>query len=175
MFNPKYVTIGKDVKHIEFKNNYIIKEFKNKKYYNDTLEFYKYFNNDFIPKLIDYDYKKITIKQENVGNLLSLKTNLPKDWKEQLKNMEGFFIKNNIFVEDIRFLPYTPLVINNLTVKNNKIYLVDLTMYNYRSRKYIKKKINNLIKNIEFYLNHLEIFPFIFILLYHIITFFYFI
>lgn len=175
MFNPKYVTIGKDVKHIEFKNNYIIKEFKNKNYYNNTLQFYKYFNTDFIPKLIDYDNKKITIKQENVGNLLSLKTNLPNDWRKQLKNMEKFFIKNNIFIEDIRFLPYTPLVINNLTVKNNKIYLVDLTMYNYRSRKYIKDKMNKLICQIEFYLNYLDIYPFFIILLYHIITFFYFI
>jgi len=171
MFNPKYVTIGKDVKHIEFKNNYIIKEFKNKKYYNDTLEFYKYFNNDFIPKLIDYDYKKITIKQQNVGNLLSLKTNLPNDWKKQFKIMEKFFIKNNIFIEDIRFLPYTPLVINNLTVKNNKIYLVDLTMYNYRSKKYIKNKMNRLINQIDFYLEILKHYPFVILLFYHIIKF----
>jgi hypothetical protein len=172
MFNPQYVTIGKDVKHIEFKNKYIIKEFKNKKYYNNTLEFYKYFNNDFIPKLIDYYDKKITIKQENVGNLLSLKTSLPNDWKKQFKNMEKFFIKNNIFIEDIRFLPYTPLVINNLTVKNNKIYLVDLTMYNYRSKKYIKNKMNNLISQIDFYLEISKHYHFVILLFYHIIKFF---
>lgn len=150
MLNPKYVTIGKDVKKIEFKKDKIIKYFKNKEFFNQTLDFYNKYNFDFIPKLISYNKSNNSIIQENVGDLLSLKNNIPDDWENQLNNIRKEFIKKNMLIQDLRFLPYTPIVFNNITVKNNKIYIVDLTMVISSNKKYIDYKFDNIIKQIKF-------------------------
>ena len=87
MFNPKYVTIGKDVKKIYFYDNFILKYFKNRIFYDKTIDFYNKYNFNFIPKLIKKDNAKIMIKQEYVGNMISLKNNLPITWESQINNI----------------------------------------------------------------------------------------
>lgn len=168
IFNPNSVSIGKDVSNIIYYQNFIVKYFKNKQSFDQTIEFYKRYNFNFIPNLINIDEHKVAITQQYVGNLLSLKRNLPNNWEKQLNNIRKEFIKNNIYIEDLRFLPYTPLVINNITVLNNKLYLVDLTMKINTNKKYINYKFNNLIFQIKLYLFLLNYFNYIFLIIPHI-------
>ena len=168
MFNPKYVTIGKDVKKIYFYDNFILKYFKNRIFYDKTIDFYNKYNFNFIPKLIKKDNAKIMIKQEYVGNMISLKNNLPITWESQINNIRKEFIKNNIYIEDLRFLPYTPLVFNNITVKNDKLYIIDLTMVIDSDKKYINYKIDNIIYQIKLYLFLLKYINYIFLIIPHI-------
>ena len=106
---------------------------------------------DFLPKIYKKDPKNFIIEMENCGNLLSLST-LPYNWEDQFNLMKDQFIKKNLFILDIRFMPFTPMVLNNLCVKNNKIYLIDLVMYRKRDQKFIDIKFKILINQIKFYL-----------------------
>jgi len=171
LFNPNRVTIGKDVRLIKYKNEYILKYFKSPKSYQDTINFYENYNFTFTPKLIKSDINNLMIKQEYVGNLLSLNRNLPDSWEKQINNIRKEFIKNNIYIEDLRFLPYTPLVVNNITVLNDKLYLVDLTMKVKSDKFYINKKFDNLIFQIKFYLFLLQYINYLFLIIPHIFYF----
>ena len=53
-----------------------------------------------------------------------------------------------MLVLDIRFMIHTPYVINNLCIKNNQIYLVDLGLYKKRNSEYIDLTFNRLINKI---------------------------
>ena len=170
IFNPKDVKIGKDVDKIIYQETYILKFFKNLDSYNKTIKFYSTFNFNFVPKLLDQTVDKLLIKQEYVGNLLSLKSNLPNNWQNQLRKIKNKFMDHNIYIEDLRFLPYSPLIVNNITVKNNKIYIVDLTMTIKADKIYIERKIENLIFQIRIYLVLLKYIPYIFLVLPHILV-----
>ena len=76
--------------------------------------------------------------------------------------------KNKIIIQDLRFLPYTPLVVNNFTVHNNKIYIVDLTMVLECSTDYINYKFDNLIFQINLYLFILKYINYRFLIIPHI-------
>jgi hypothetical protein len=169
-FNPKKVSIGKDVRLIKYycKKNYILKYFKNNESYQQTINFYTSYNFYFIPRLININPKNLMIKQEYVGNMISLKNNLPITWESQINNIRKEFIKNNIYIEDLRFLPYTPLVFNNITVKNDKLYIIDLTMVIDSDKKYINYKIDNIIYQIKLYLFLLKYINYIFLIIPHI-------
>ena len=168
IFNPKYVSIGKDVKDIKYNKDKINKFFKNKNVYYKTINFYKKYNYNFVPKLISSNDKNISIKQKYVGNMLSLKRNIPYNWEKQLNIIRNEFIKNKIIIQDLRFLPYTPLVVNNFTVSNNKIYIVDLTMVLECSTDYINYKFDNLIFQINLYLFILKYINYIFLIIPHL-------
>ena len=168
MFNPKFVTLGKDVKYIKYNGNFIWKYFKNKIFFDKTIVFYENYRYDFVPKLLSTDVNKLAIKQQYVGNMLSLENNLSICWKEQLDNIRNIFIKNQMIIQDLRFLPYTPLVVNNFTVYNNKIYIVDLTMVIRCSTQYINYKFDNLIFQINLYLFLLKYFNYRFLIIPHI-------
>ena len=169
IFEPKNVSIGKDVKKIDDYKNFIIKYFKNKESFDLTIDFYKKYNFKFIPRLIKSDLDNLMIKQEYVGNLLSLNSNLPDSWEKQINNIRKEFIKNNIYIEDLRFLPYTPLIVNNITVYKNKIYIVDLTMCIKADEKYINYKFDNLIFQINSYLFLLNYINYIFLIIPHLL------
>lgn len=168
MFNPKFVTLGKDVKYIKYNGNFIWKYFKHKIFFDKTIVFYENYRYDFVPKLLSTDVNKLAIKQQYVGNMLSLENNLSICWKEQLDNIRNIFIKNQMIIQDLRFLPYTPLVVNNFTVYNNKIYIVDLTMVIRCSTQYINYKFDNLIFQINLYLFLLKYFNYRFLIIPHI-------
>ena len=170
-FNPKHVYIGKDIKDIKYDKHQVNKFFKNRNAYNKTIDFYKKYNYNFVPELISSDDKNISIKQKYVGNMLSLKRNIPYNWEKQLNVIRNEFIKNKIIIQDLRFLPYTPLVVNNFTVHNNKIYVVDLTMVLECSTdyiNYINYKFNNLIFQINLYLFLLKYINYRFLIIPHI-------
>ena len=149
---PKNFTFGKDISTIAFNSTSVIKKFKKKIGYTQTIEFLNIMKNEpHYPKIISKDLKTLTITMTHCGNLLSL-YNLPDNWKKQIYTIRNTFIKYNYYILDIRFLPYTPYVINNICTKNNKIYIVDVTMYRRRSASYIHYKINFLIFKINVYL-----------------------
>tara|TARA_B110000858_G_C17448403_1_gene313063 strand:- start:14 stop:553 length:540 start_codon:yes stop_codon:yes gene_type:complete len=168
MFNPKFVTIGKDVKYIKYNEHCVNKFFKNKDGYDNTINFYKLYNYKFIPKLISSNIKNISIKQQYVGNMLSLKRNIPYNWEKQLNIIRNEFIKKKIIIQDLRFLPYTPIVVNNFTVHNNQIYIVDLTMVLECSTDYINYKFDNLIFQINLYLFILKYINYRFLIIPHL-------
>jgi len=149
---PKNLTFGKDISKITFNSTSVIKKFKKKIAYIQTEEFLNKMENEpHYPKIISKDLKTRTITMTHCGNLLSL-YNLPNNWKKQFYTIRDTFIKYNYYILDLRFLPYTPYVINNICTKNNKIYIVDVTMFRKRSQYYIHYKINFLIFKITVYL-----------------------
>lgn len=153
---PKKLTIGKDIKKINFSKDYVVKVFKNKIGYNQTKYFLNLTNNYmYFPKIIFTSEPNYEIKMTNCGELLSL-YNLPNDWKEQFLEIKKIFFQLNYYILDLRFLPYTPYVVNNICTKDNRLYIVDVTMYKKRSKKYINYKIDFLIKKISIYLYFLN-------------------
>tara|TARA_B100000035_G_C21018918_1_gene563210 strand:- start:482 stop:1075 length:594 start_codon:yes stop_codon:yes gene_type:complete len=169
---PKYLTFGADIKNIEFKENIVIKTFKNKNGYQKTIYFYNLIDTTFtcFPELISNNENQLQIITSYCGDLVNL-YNLPDNWKEQINYLRHFFLIKKILILDIRFMPHTPYVINNLCIRKDKIYLVDLTLYNEKDEKYINNYFDNLILNIELRLRNRDNMLFLFIL--HIILEFY--
>ena len=166
---PKYLTFGADIRKIEFKENIVIKTFKNRNGYSKTIQFYKFIDKTFhcFPELITNNDENLEIVTTHCGDLVNL-YNLPNNWKEQINNLRHFFLIKKILILDIRFMPYTPYVINNLCTKNNNIYLVDLALYTEKNDIYINKYFDDLILNIELRLmnreNTIILFPLHFVL-----------
>ena len=149
---PKKLTIGKDIRKISFYDDCVVKLFKTTLGYTQTLYFLNLTNNSiYFPKIIFKSDLNNEIKMTNCGELLNL-YNLPKNWKKQFLEIKKIFIKLNYYILDLRFLPYTPYVVNNICTKDNTLYIVDVTMYKKRSKKYINYKINFIIKKISLYL-----------------------
>ncbi|VVU95035.1 hypothetical protein CPAV1605_760 [seawater metagenome] len=151
-FNPKSVSIGKDVKKIIFKEDKVIKYFKNKESYDLTLNFYnKYISFlNYLPKINSFDDSELKIDMANCGDLLSIH-NLPTNWEKIIDDITKKFIDKNIFILDLRFLPFTPYVINNICLKNDKFFLVDVALYRSRPTWYIQSKMLILKYQIKLY------------------------
>ena len=170
-FIPPFVPFGADTKEILFTKSTVIKKFRTNDSYNKTLYFYKEYiksphDQYFFPKLIEkYDYEN-EITFEYCGKLLNL-WNLPNDWQRQLNNLHFFFKKKQMLVLDIRFMIHTPYVINNLCIKDNRIYLVDLGFYKKRNNEYIDLTFNRLINKIYFF-NKWKKYPIVLFLLHFI-------
>ena len=148
---PKNITFGKDIKKIEFQEDRVIKYFKDQEGYRMTLKFMEMMKEyPCYPKLLNYVEKDLMIEMENCGDLLSIR-NLPADWEDQLNQMRQSFIDKQIYILDLRFMPHTPLIINNLCLKNGKIYLVDLVMFRKRDTNFINNNFNYLINQIKLY------------------------
>lgn len=148
---PENLDFGKDIKKIIFNDDTVIKFFRDKNGFEKTIEFSNFMdNNIYFPKIIEQDYKNFKLIQENCGNLLSL-NNLPNNWEYQLKNICNIFKNKKIYILDLRFLPYTPFVINNFCVKNSNIKIIDLTLFRKRPEWYIDYRIKFLILQIKLY------------------------
>ena len=89
-FNPKSVSIGKDVKKIIFKEDKVIKYFKNKESYDLTLNFYnKYISFlNYLPKINSFDDSELKIDMANCGDLLSIH-NLPTNWEKIIDDINS--------------------------------------------------------------------------------------
>ena len=162
LFIFDHVNFGKDIQKIEFKNKSVIKTFKNRESYEKTINFYNLyvrnikFNNNYdiyinkFPQLIKSYKNELKIECENCGTLLNI-NNLPNNWKDQLNIFRKFFLFKKILILDIRFMPHTPYIINNLCIKNGDIYLVDLALYEKKTDKCINLCFDRLIYQIENY------------------------
>lgn len=146
---PKNIKGGQDIKHIIYKENTVEKFFRNNSSYQNTIDFYYYFDKHyFLPKILMKEKKNLKIEMENAGNLLSL-FSLPKNWVEQINFIQNTFCQKNRCILDLRFLPNNPFIINNICLKNDKLYLVDVALHRHRSNKYIQYKMQSLIYNIK--------------------------
>lgn len=146
---PKRIKGGQDIKHIIYKENTVEKFFRNNNSYQNTIDFYCCFvNHSFLPKIIMKEKKNLKIEMEHAGDLLSLYT-LPKNWVEQINFIQHAFFQKHKCILDLRFLPNNPYIINNICLKNDKLYLVDVALHRHRSNKYIQYKIHSLIYNIK--------------------------
>jgi len=155
-FEPKNISFGKDIKKIEFHSDKVIKYFKNYQGYRMTLQFMDMMKEySCYPKLFNKNKSELKIEMENCGDLLSIR-NLPDDWEDQFNIMRESFIDKQIYILDLRFMPHTPLIINNVCLKEGKIYLIDLVMFRKRDTKFINKKFDNLINQIKIYKNMLN-------------------
>ena len=142
---------NKDIAKIIFYNDKVIKYFKRKKEFYDTLNFYDDFKNvNFLPKLFNINENNLSITVEHAGDLLTLNS-MPNDWESQIKTIKKHFIKKKLCILDIRPDPFNPFIINNICVKNNKLYLIDCGLCLERSKIYILYKINLLIYLIKIY------------------------
>jgi len=154
-FLPKCLTFGKDIANITFTGQTVQKTFKTKEIYDTTVEFYEKYitaitDRRLFPKMLGKNAELNVVIFENCGDLVNLWT-LPVDWEEQLNSLRAFFQAKRVLVLDIRFMPHTPYVINNLCVKNGRIYLVDLGFYAERTEAYIDAYFNALIWKIHIY------------------------
>lgn len=101
-------------------------------FYNEIYWFKKLKKYQFIPKILNIDYKNFTISISYEGERICLK-NKPKNWSKQLEKILYILKKNNCFHSDIK-----P---DNLLVNKKKLFLIDFAQ---------SMKISDLKKNIFF-------------------------
>jgi len=141
---PKRLYFGKDICKIKFKHNSVEKYFKNRDAYQKSLYFLRLVkNNKHFPKIFSYERDINCITMSDCGNLLSLDT-LPTDWRKQFATIRSSLKNTKLCILDIRFLPYTPYVVNNVCIKNGTISVVDVVLFRPRSDFYIDYKIGIL-------------------------------
>ena len=142
--NPKCLYFGKDIHKIKFTTNSVEKFFKKRDAFQKSLYFLRLLKgNNHFPNVYSYDPVEKSITMSNCGNLLSLDT-LPKDWRKQFATIRSSLKHNKLCILDIRVLPYTPYVVNNMCVKNGNISVVDVVLFRPRSDFYIDYKIGFL-------------------------------
>jgi len=156
LFNPDYFPHGSDVlKSYPLNNHIFYKKFKKKSklHFLKTIYILKKFKNYyFTPKIILYN-QKLELYTTNCGNLLQIK-NLPNDWENQLLNIKNICIKHNICIKDWGLWEINPFICNNLTMKNNKIYFIDMGDAIISNDKYINYYFEKKIKSIKLILHY---------------------
>lgn len=123
--NIENLPFGREVYKIEIIGDKIFKYYRNKHFYYKNLNYYNILkDHDFIPRnlysedanyLIVQQYRGKLLKQSELDNIIKLKM------IKLLDKLE----KNCIIVEDIKPLFFNNNVINNLTLQNEEIYLID--------------------------------------------------
>ena len=150
IFNPKHFQLGSEIEHISFnyEEQYVIKTFKMDKIdkMNKAIQFSKIFRNvDFFPKLLNYNISNRILQQEYVGVLVNIKYNLPVDWIQQLYNIKNFLIRVGYHPGDLDIWDLNPYIVNNLCVKNDKLYLIDFGDF----KKDTSENINTFFEDLE--------------------------
>tara|TARA_Y100000813_G_scaffold66840_1_gene47164 strand:+ start:585 stop:1184 length:600 start_codon:yes stop_codon:yes gene_type:complete len=86
-------------------------------HYNKECKYLKLlFEYDITPKILEEDVESNCLVITDCGERLTFE-NCPSNWKEQFINIYNILKKENIYHNDIK--------IDNFTVLNNKIYLID--------------------------------------------------
>ena len=123
--NIKILPFGREVRKVIVENDIIKKYYRNRQVYQKNVNYYHIMKNfDFIPKNISYNDKQFLIVQEFKGRLLR-KTDMSIDIIKQFENIIEILKQNNIMILDIKPLFFNNYIINNMTILDNKIYLVD--------------------------------------------------
>lgn len=151
IFNPIHFPFGREVAEISIDKDekLITKKYRKNKisFLNHTVKICQQFQDkmDFIPKMIKTIDRSLV--QEYVGELVDVRYNLPVDWKIQLKNMQNKLNKEKILCSDVEIWDLNPYIVNNLCIKNGKLYIVDFGTWKLNSKKTSFKK---LISDIEY-------------------------
>jgi hypothetical protein len=148
---PSYFFIGSDIEIARReKNDRFYKKFKKHKYdkFVKTLYLMRLFHKEkYVPDLIEYNTSNLEIISSDCGNLLTIET-LPVNWEYQLMTIKKECIKQNILLRDWGLWEVNPFLINNITIKNETLYFIDLGDAEYGDRetieKYFQKKITSI-------------------------------
>lgn len=101
----------------------------------------------YVPDLIEYNTSNLEIISSDCGNLLTIET-LPVNWEYQLMTIKKECIKQNILLRDWGLWEVNPFLINNITIKNETLYFIDLGDAEYGDcetiEKYFQKKITSI-------------------------------
>jgi len=154
IFIPTYLTFGADVKSIQFTPQTVVKEFKNVLAFHQTVKFYDYIKPNeahLFPVLWSIKPEPRVLTMSNCGSLVNL-FNLPTNWEDQINALRSFFLRTGILILDIRFMPWTPYVLNNVCVQSDRMTLVDLALYSKKTETYIQTYFDKLIWQIKTYL-----------------------
>ena len=153
VFIPTCLTFGADISDITFYPEYVVKTFKNLTIYEKTVKFYTYIAPKFAPLfpiILQAEPEACRLTMTHCGTLVNL-FNLPPDYKAQMNAFRACFLQSGILVLDLRFMPWTPYVLNNICVREGHIRLVDLGFYAAKSSRYINAYMDRLIWQIGFY------------------------
>jgi len=124
--NIKILPFGRDVSKIEIISGKIFKYYRSKDKYYKNLNYYHIMKKyDFVPKNLYINEDNYLIVQEFKGNLLKVSDLSNNIIKNDLIRIFDKLEENNIIVPDIYPLFFNKNVINNLTLMNNKIFLID--------------------------------------------------
>ena len=123
--------IGSDIIEVKVieKNNKTIffKKFKKEKVYSYIKTIYilkKLSKYDFVPKIINYNDKDLEIYMSFCGKICTV-NNLPDNWINQLNFIRKILIKENILFIDWGTWEVYPFILNNVCIKDNKLYFID--------------------------------------------------
>ena len=149
---PEFFPMGREVKKIfiDKEMNTINKVYRQKKltcmHYNFQIctEYQDHLS--FIPKLLDSG--KDSLLQEYVGPLVDIRYNLPKDWKKQLVTMQKELNGVQILCDDVEVWDLNPYIVNNLCVKDGKLYIVDFGKWRTNRKK--RTTFKKLMRDIEY-------------------------
>lgn len=151
IYNPEYFPFGLDtIKCYPINNSIFFKKFRNNcNNFNKTILYLKFFEKyNFTPKIISYNEKNKELYTNNCGNLLKIE-NLPTDWESQLLNVKNILKKHELLLNDWGLWRINPFIINNLTLKNNKIYFIDLGDLKKSNKNEIEHIFNQKINKIK--------------------------
>ena len=151
IISPIYFTIGSDICDAKIiSENEFYKKFKKNKYdkFCKTIFILKKLKNEnWIPSVINYN-DNLELYTTNCGEILKIKT-LPSNWKDQLVYIKKQHKKYNILIKDWGLWDINPYIINNLCIKNNKIYFIDLGDTIHANNKEIEHYFNKKIRAIS--------------------------
>jgi hypothetical protein len=126
--SPDYFPFGSDVDEIKrLPNAVFYKRFKKKSYANFcktifVLNLLK--EEDFVPKLHRYT-SGLELYLSDCGNLLQIST-LPWNWEQQLLAVKKVLLRHQILFKDWGLWELNPFILNNLCLKEGRIYFVDI-------------------------------------------------
>lgn len=149
--NIETLPFGREVRKIIIKDNTIYKYYRNRQVYQKTINYYhimKKFN--FIPRNLSYDKNNFLIVQEFKGRLLQ-KKDLNYYINKQLLKIFKQLKKNNIIIQDIKPLFFNNKIINNVSIINGKLYIIDYGDMIISSSDESIKFYNNIILNLKLY------------------------
>ena len=142
-----FFPFGYDVSKVLIKKKKIIKTYINQKKLKNTLSNYEKLKKFyFIPKLLKINNNDLIF--EFKGDLLNLYNNIPANYIYQLMNIFYILANNNILINDLNPWVLNNNIINNFTVIDDKIYIVDFGKISFESRELILKKYHRLLIDI---------------------------
>jgi len=123
--NIEHLPFGREVYSIEIIEDKIFKYYRNKHFYYKNLNYYNILKDyDFIPKNLYCEDNNYLIVQEYKGKLLKV-SEINDIIKIKMIQLFDKLEQNCIIVEDIKPLFFNNNIINNLTIQNGKLFLID--------------------------------------------------